>query len=73
MKGTAKVFDYSRMVGRYFEPEEKICLIIDTVNYSLLREIPEFDNSNLSADMPRAREWANTFAEGIKAYGFSQE
>ena len=25
------------------------------------------------ADMPRAREWADTFEEGIKAFGFSAE
>ena len=24
-------------------------------------------------DMPRAREWANEFEEGIKAFGFSSE
>ena len=23
--------------------------------------------------MPRAREWANEFEEGIKAYGFSED
>ena len=58
------------MVGRYFEPDEKICIIIDNVNYEKLRELPEFDNQ-LYKDMPQAREWADTFEEGIKAYGFS--
>ena len=24
-------------------------------------------------DLPRAREWADTFEKGIKAYGFSEE
>ena len=42
IKGAAQVFDYSRMVGRFFEPDEKICLIFDNVNYDKLRELPEF-------------------------------
>ena len=42
IKGVAQVFDYSRMVGRYFEPDDKICLIYDNVNYDKLRELPEF-------------------------------
>ena len=96
-KGAAQVFDYSRMVGRYFEPDEKICLIFDNVYYEKLRELPEFaekyeDVDYMSTyrnehevhynslrnefhfhDMPRAREWADTFEEGIKAYEFSEE
>ena len=42
IKGASQVFDYSRMVGRFYEPDEKICIIIDNVNYDKLREIPEF-------------------------------
>ena len=42
IKGAAQVFDYSRMVGRFFEPDEKICLIFDNVYYDKLRELPEF-------------------------------
>ena len=42
IKGAAQVFDYSRMVGRFFEPDEKICLIFDNVKYNKLRELPEF-------------------------------
>ena len=42
IKGAAQVFDYSRMVGRFFEPDEKICLIFDNVKYEKLRELPEF-------------------------------
>ena len=30
------------MVGRFFEPDDKICLIFDNVYYEKLREIPEF-------------------------------
>ena len=30
------------MTGRFFEPDEKICLIFDNVNYDKLRELPEF-------------------------------
>ena len=42
IKGASQVFDYSRMVGRFFEPDEKICLIFDCVKYDKLRELPEF-------------------------------
>ena len=83
-KGAAQVFDYSRMVGRFFEPDDKLCLIFDNVNYDKLRENSEFTgrfpdiqdegslrNELAHADMPRARDWADTFEEGIKAYGFS--
>ena len=58
------------MVGRYFEPDEKICIIMDCVNYKRLRELPEFADYH---DMPQVREWADTFEEGIKAYGFSAD
>ena len=59
IKGASQVFDYSRMFGRFFEPDEKICIIMDNVSYDKLREIPEFANSSLSADMPHARDWAD--------------
>ena len=68
------MFDYSRMVGRFFEPDEKICLIFDNVFYDKLRELPEFAkryrnddgmgslrNEFMYPDMPRAREWADQF------------
>ena len=76
------------MIGRFFEPDDKICIIFDNINYDKLRELPEFairfdsnENGNFRpihnelqyGDMPRAREWANTFEEGIKAYGFSED
>ena len=70
------------MVGRFFEPDEKICLIFDNVDYNKLRELPEFAeryeendlrNEFKYYDMPRAREWANEFEEGIKNYGISAE
>ena len=69
IKGVAQVFDYSRMVGRFYEPDEKICLIFDCVRYHKLREIPDL----YYRDMPRAREWADEFEEGIKAYGINEE
>ena len=87
-EGASQVFDYSRMIGRFFEPDDKICIIFDNISYGKLRELPEFavrfdssKNSNyrpihnelVYGDMPRAREWANTFEEGIKAYGFSED
>ena len=67
------MFDYSRMVGRFYEPEEKICLIFDNVYYDKLRELPWFakkyytednrwgslHNEYHHHDMPRAREWAD--------------
>ena len=66
------------MVGRYFEPDEKICIIIDNVKYEKLRELFEFNEDSYDGipyyrDMPEAREWADTFEEGIKAYGFSED
>ena len=72
--GAAQVFDYSRMVGRFFEPDDKICLIFDNVYYDKLREIPEFSkscenigfngvlkNEFVYHDMPHARQWADEF------------
>ena len=74
------------MEGRFFEPDEKICLIFDNVKYDKLREIPEFSknwpdewrygslrNQIQYPDMPCAKEWANEFEEGIKAFGISDE
>ena len=77
------------MVGRYFEPDEKICLIFSNEDYSKLRESPVygktwvehdtryrmFDNANefMYPDMPQATKWADEFEEGIKKYGFSAE
>ena len=74
IKGAAQVFDYSRMVGRFYEPDDKLCLIFDNVNYDKLRELPEFalrfpnntpftslHNQLKFGDMPRAREEADAF------------
>ena len=74
------------MIGRFFEPDEKICPIFANVNYDELRELPEFSkrhpdyesygslrNEHYYHDMPRAREWADEFEEGIKAYGISED
>ena len=36
-KGTEQVFDYSRMTGRYFKPDDRICLILDNTDYSSIR------------------------------------
>ena len=41
------MFDYSRMEGRFFEPDDKICLIFDNVKYDKLRELPEFSKKKL--------------------------
>ena len=74
------------MEGRFFEPDEKICLILDNVKYAKLRKLPEFStrheddrfmgslsNELIYHDMPHARQWADQFEEGIKAYGVSDE
>ena len=72
------------MIGRYFEPDDKICLIFDNVYYDKLRERHDakwgdnelfgaYRNQFMYADMPRAREEADTFEQGIKALGFSEE
>ena len=87
IQGPSQVFDYSRMVGRFFEPDDKICLIFDNVSYDKLRKLPEYakrhpDISNTYGslsnqleydDMPRAREWADEFEQGIKDFGFSEQ
>ena len=58
------------MIGRFFEPDDKICLIFDNVNYDKLRELPEFGKKHLRGslanefeyhDMPYARPWADEF------------
>ena len=35
------------MKGRFFEPDEKICIILDNVNYDKLRELSEFSKSQI--------------------------
>ena len=32
-RGAVQVFDYSRMEGQYFEPDDKLCLIFDNTDY----------------------------------------
>ena len=58
---------------------------MDCVRYDKLRQLPEFakrfgddgenygsvQNEIMYTDMPKAREWADEFEEGIKKYGFS--
>ena len=36
-KGADQVFDYSRMTGRYFKPDDRVCVIIDNYDYSSIR------------------------------------
>ena len=59
VKGANQVFDYSRMMGRFFEPDDRLCIIIDNSNYDKLRELPEFGKTLSSKpiyfDMPKAR------------------
>ena len=59
------------MEGRFYEPDDKICLIFGNEHYEKLRERPEFNNEKYFGDMPLARKWAKEFKKGIKAYGFS--
>ena len=75
------------MIGRYFEPDDKICLIFSNEYYDKLRENPVFshrehydrrgrddpDDEFMYPDLPCAREWADEFEEGIKAYGISAD
>ena len=56
-KGAEQVFDYSRMSGRYFLPDERICLIFDNSEYSEL-------------DLPQCREQAQQFEERIAHFSF---
>ena len=78
VKGASQVFDYSRMEGRFFKPDVKICFIVCNEHYDKLRKLPEFAqkhefgslvNKLQYPDMPRAREWADEFEQGIKEYG----
>ena len=62
-----QVFDYARMAGKFFMPDDKICLIFDICDYSELRKRPEFGKSDelegnlMYRDLPEAGEWANEF------------
>ena len=42
-RGAVQVFDYSRMEGQYFEPDDKLCLIFDNTKYERLLELPEYN------------------------------
>ena len=47
------------MEGQYFEPDEKICIILDNTNYERLRELPEYskrweDDPLTATDAPEA-------------------
>ena len=64
------------MEGRFFEPDDVICLIFSNEHYDELRKRPQFakrhdwsmaslSNELEYADMPRAREWADEFEKGI--------
>ena len=79
-----KMKEIQEKVGRFFEPDEKICLIFDNVSFDKLRELPEYaqrypDDESWGSlrnelqypDMPKAREWADDFEQRIKAYGFT--
>ena len=71
------------MVGRYFEPDEKICLIFDNTDYERLREMPEYaerwnegstkfkSGPFVYGDLPIASKWADDFQEGIAEFDFS--
>ena len=37
-----KVKEMQEKVGRFFEPDDRICIIIDNVSYDQLRELPEY-------------------------------
>ena len=37
-KGEEPVFDYSRMSGHFFQPDDKLCIIVGNVKYDQLRK-----------------------------------
>ena len=37
-KGGEPVFDYSRMSGHFFQPDDRLCLIVGNVKYDQLRK-----------------------------------
>ena len=67
------------MAGRFFIPDDKICLIFDTANYNELRKRPEFAKNDelegqlMYRDLPEASEWAQEFQTGIADYGFAPD
>ena len=67
------------MSGRFYIPDDRICLIFDTANYSELRKRPEFAKNDelegqlMYRDLPEASEWAQEFQTGIADYGFAPE
>ena len=40
VRGAKQVFDYSRMEGDFFQPDDRICILISNINYDELRETP---------------------------------
>ena len=74
-----EVFNYSRMSGRFFQPDDRICVIFDTCDYSELRRRPEFgmidelEGQYMYRDLPEASEWASEFESSISAFGFTPE
>ena len=69
-KGAEQVFDYSRMSGRYFLPDERICLIFDNNDYSELRSEQGFEDFD---DLPECRDEGQEFEEGITDFDFSPD
>ena len=69
-KGANQVFDYSRMSGRYFKPDDRICLIFDNSDYSDLRECHGYEGF---CDIPHCREEGERFEAGIAGFDFSPD
>ena len=42
------------MVGRFYEPDDRICIIIDNVDYANLRLLPEFQER-----FPDDKDWGS--------------
>ena len=68
-KGMDQVFDYSRMTGRYFKPDDRICVIIDNYDYSIVRD----ENDNGLGDLPGCHEDADLFQQRIADFEFSPD
>ena len=44
-KMAEKIKEIQEKVGRFIEPDDRICLIFDKISYDKLRELPEYAQS----------------------------
>ena len=55
-KGEEPVFDYSRMSGHFFQPDDRLCLIVGNVKYDQLRKQEGFSSPEEYSDCVQAKK-----------------